>query len=166
MNGVAAPRHAPFLVEGAAALSAVRPRGPTVSVVMVVYRTGEALAESLACVLADPLVDEFVIVDNGSSPTEAARLDGLVRDDRVVLLQGQGNVGFARGANLGAGRASGDILVFLNPDAFLQPGCIAELAREVETQPGLALVGGRVLNANGTEPVSYTHLTLPTIYSV
>ena len=39
--------------------------------------TGEALEQSLACVLADPLVDELVVVDNGSTPAEAARLQAL-----------------------------------------------------------------------------------------
>ena len=146
MNGLAAPR----LFESAPVAGVPQPR-PTVSVVMVVYRTGESLQHALDCVLADPAVSEFVIVDNGSSDGEAARLQGLERDRTVALVTGQGNVGFARGANLGAARASGDILVFLNPDAFLQPGCIAELAREVEARPGLALVGGRVLNRDGTE---------------
>jgi N-acetylglucosaminyl-diphospho-decaprenol L-rhamnosyltransferase len=151
MNGVAAPiRDLVDAAQTAPLSDVLRPRR-SVSVVMVVYRTGEALEESLACVLADPLVDEFVIVDNGSSPTEAARLEGLARDDRVVLVNGQGNIGFARGANLGAARASGEILVFLNPDAFLQAGCIAELVREVEAAPGLCLVGGRVLNADRSE---------------
>ena len=41
-----------------------RPARPNVSVVMVVYRTGEALVESIRHVLAEPLVDEFVIIDN------------------------------------------------------------------------------------------------------
>lgn len=123
----------------------------SVSVVMVVYRTGEVLQRSLDCVLTDPMVDEFVIVDNGSSPAEAERLRGLERDGRVVMVHGQGNVGFARGANLGAQRARGDLLVFLNPDAFLQPGCIAELARETDAGPSPCLVGGRVLNVDRSE---------------
>lgn len=148
MNGVAAPIVASTRAPTAEAL---RPRR-SVSVVMVVYMTGEALEQSLERVLADPLVDEFVIVDNGSSPVEAQRLRGLAaRDDRVLLLTGHGNVGFARGANLGARNAQGDLLVFLNPDAFLQPGCIAELVREVETRASPCIVGGRVLNADRTE---------------
>src|SRR5690242_897886 len=95
MNGVAAP----ILAVEAAPLPSGLAERRTVSVVMVVYRTAEALAESLACVLADPWVDEFVVVDNGSSPHEEARLAELARDSRVVLVQGQGNVGFAKGAN-------------------------------------------------------------------
>ncbi|WP_374343103.1 glycosyltransferase family 2 protein [Phenylobacterium sp.] len=148
MNGIAAPIVA---YEPAPTPSLIAKRRK-VSVVMVVYMTGDALQESVSCVLADPMVDEFIIVDNGSSCTEALGLNGLAeRDRRVVLIQGQGNVGFARGANLGARRASGEVLVFLNPDAFLQPGCLDELVRAIDDKPVPCIVGGRVLNADRTE---------------
>lgn len=148
MNGIAAPIVA---YEPAPTQDFLKPHRK-VSVVMVVYMTGEALQQSIECVLADPLVDELVIVDNGSTRMEAARLKRLADSDkRVRLITGQGNVGFARGANLGARGSVGDVIVFLNPDAFLQPGCIAELARAIEGRPVPALVGGRVLNADRTE---------------
>ncbi|MDP3173443.1 MAG: glycosyltransferase family 2 protein [Phenylobacterium sp.] len=147
MNGIA-----PIVAVEAAPLPDFLRSRHKVSVVMVVYMTGEALEESLSCVMADPLVDELVLVDNGSTPIEAARLKALSeRDRRVVLLEGHGNVGFARGANLGAARASGDVLVFLNPDAFLQRDCIAALVRAIEDRPTPCIVGGRVLNADRTE---------------
>ena len=148
MNGIAAPIVAHELAPTPGFL-AERQR---ISVVMVVYMTGAALQESVERVLSDPLVDEFVIVDNGSTGAEGALLRALAaRDGRVVLVTGHGNVGFARGANMGARKASGDVLVFLNPDAFLQPRCIAELAREIEGRPSPCIVGGRVLNADLTE---------------
>ena len=148
MNGIAAPIVA---VEPAPTSDFLKARRG-VSVVMVVYMTGTALEESVARVLADPLVDEFVIVDNGSTGPDGARLKTLAaRDGRVVLKTGHGNIGFARGANLGARAATGEILVFLNPDAFLQPRCIAELVREIEGRPVPCIVGGRVLNADLTE---------------
>jgi len=148
MNGIAAPIVA---YEPSPTQDFLKPRRK-VSVVMVVYMTGEALEQSLHCVLADPLVDELVVVDNGSTRIEAARLKGLAeRDGRVRLVSGHGNVGFARGANLGANQAHGDVLVFLNPDAFLQPGAIAELIRAIEGRPAPCIVGGRVLNADRTE---------------
>jgi N-acetylglucosaminyl-diphospho-decaprenol L-rhamnosyltransferase len=148
MNGIAAPI---FAAEPFEIAEAPQPRR-SVSVVMVVYMTGEALEKSVQCVLDDPLVDEFVIVDNGSTDGEARSLRSLAeRDSRVVLLTGHGNIGFSRGANLGATRATGDFLVFLNPDAFLQAGCIAELVGEVAARPAPCIVGGRVLNSDRTE---------------
>ena len=148
MNGIAAPIVAARSAEAPEFLSSRR----RVSVIMVVYMTGEALSESVQCVLRDPLVDELVVVDNGSTAGETESLRRLAAgDDRVRLLAGHGNVGFARGANLGAGHASGDILVFLNPDAFLQPGCVAELVREIEGRAVPCIVGGRVLNADRSE---------------
>jgi len=148
MNGIAAPIVA---YESAPTPDFLKVRR-SVSVVMVVYMTGEALQRSIECVLGDSLVDELLVVDNGSTIVEAARLKRLAESDsRVKLLQGHGNVGFARGANLGARAAKGEVIVFLNPDAFLQPGCIAELTRAIEGRPTPTLVGGRVLNADRTE---------------
>jgi len=127
-------------------------RKAEISLVMVVYRTGPSLKESIARVLADPLTDEFVIVDNGSTPTEVQWIDAAAEsDDRVTVLRGQGNVGFARGANMGARATHGRVVVFINPDAFLQNGCLASLAAGVDAGPSPCLVGARVLNPNGTE---------------
>ena len=126
--------------------------GADVSVVMVVYRTGaEALAQSVRQVLAEPAVDEFVVVDNGSTPEEAAVLDAAAADPRVQVLRGHGNVGFARGCNLGASASHGRVLVILNPDAFLQPGCIAALKAALAGRPSPCLVGARVMSVDGKE---------------
>lgn len=144
---------APSIVDLRSASMRKAPRGKRgVSVVMVVYMTGEALKQSIACVLAEPLVSELVVVVNGASPTEAKILTSAAsRDPRVIIVEGHGNVGFARGANLGARKAKGDVLVFLNPDAFVQPGCIGALADEIDAHASPCIVGGRVLNADRTE---------------
>jgi N-acetylglucosaminyl-diphospho-decaprenol L-rhamnosyltransferase len=126
--------------------------GPSVSVVMVVYRTGEALGESLARVLACAEVSELIVVDNGSTADEAAQLAAIqVADPRVRLISGHGNVGFARGANLGARAATGEVLVFVNPDAFLEAGCVAALTAALIGRREPALAGGRILNPDRSE---------------
>jgi len=103
-------------------------------------------------VLAEPLVDEFVIVDNGSCARDEDMLRALaLTEPRVVLKQGHGNIGFARGANLGATTAGGEHIVFLNPDANLQPGCVASLVTAFKGQPTPTIVGARVLNVDGSE---------------
>jgi N-acetylglucosaminyl-diphospho-decaprenol L-rhamnosyltransferase len=125
---------------------------PAVSVLMVVYRTGPALFETIARVLAEPMVDEFVVVDNGSSPQDEIQLREIAeREPRFRLVQGHGNIGFARGCNLAAGAAKGRHLIVLNPDAYLQPGCVAALIEAARDFPGPCVVGARILNADGSE---------------
>jgi GT2 family glycosyltransferase len=128
------------------------PVGPEISVVMVVYMTGEVLEESIRDVLQDPDVDELILVDNGSTPGEAEFMEAAAAgDQRVTVIRGQGNVGFARGANMGAKAAHGEILVVLNPDAFLQEGCVRALREALSGKPSPCLVGARILNPDGTE---------------
>jgi GT2 family glycosyltransferase len=134
------------------AIAAAPAHGAGASVVLVAYMTGESLFPSIDSALAQPEVAEVVVVDNGSTPEDAARLSELAaRSDRLQLVTGQGNVGFARGANLGARAARGDLLVFLNPDAFLGPGGVTALAAALAGRPSPSLAGARILNPDGTE---------------
>lgn len=149
MNTYVRPLNGGF-VERARVLPA--PLDIEVSVVMVVYRTGPALNESIARVLTEPAVDEFIIIDNGSTAEEEAVVDAAVAEDgRVRLARGHGNVGFARGANMGAEMAHGRVLVFLNPDAFLEPGCVGGLCEALDQAASPRAVGARVLNPDGSE---------------
>ena len=125
---------------------------PAVSVIMVVFRTGPALFRAIPHVLAEPLVDEFIVVDNGSSPEDEVKLRAIAeKEPRFRLVQGHGNIGFARGCNLAARTAKGHHLVVLNPDAYLQPGCISLLIDAAKDFPSPCVVGARVLNEDGSE---------------
>jgi GT2 family glycosyltransferase len=125
---------------------------PEVSVIMVVFRTGPALFNAIPHVLAEPLVDEFIVVDNGSSPEDELKLRHIAeREPRFRLVQGHGNIGFARGCNLAARTAKGRHLIVLNPDAYLQPGCISSLIAAARDFPSPCVVGARVFNEDGSE---------------
>ena len=125
---------------------------PRISVVMVSYMTGPALHESVAAVLDDPDIYELVLVDNGSTEAGRQAINRLiVADDRVRLLQGQGNIGFAKGCNYGATFATGELLLFLNPDAVITPGSARLLAETGKIQDTPWIVGGLLRNTEGRE---------------
>jgi len=78
-------------------------RKKPISVIMVTYMTGPALLESINAVIADPDIFELILVDNGNTADARQRLSQLVmKHDHVRLLQGHGNIGFARACNYGA----------------------------------------------------------------
>jgi GT2 family glycosyltransferase len=119
---------------------------------MVSYMTGPALLQSIRAVLADRDIYELIIVDNGN--TLSARHDlsqVIIPSDKIRLLQGHGNIGFARGCNYGAKLASGDCFLFLNPDAIISDGAARRMS---DCGLGLKqpwLVGGMLRDINGKE---------------
>lgn len=119
---------------------------------MVSYMTGPALIEAITAVCNDPDIHELIIVDNGNSTADRAQLFRIAQRNRMVrLLQGHGNVGFARGCNYGAALATGDNLFFLNPDANIETGAARKLAEAGAAAQTPWIVGGMLLNSNGQE---------------
>lgn len=101
---------------------------PPISAIVVTYNSGAVVQRAIASL--GP-VSEIVCVDNASTD------DGLSvpRDDRILLIQNRINVGFGTACNQAARAARGEFLLFLNPDAHLQPGCLAALSRAVDRYP-------------------------------
>lgn len=123
-----------------------------VSAILVTYHTGEALELSLRSLFAEPLVDEVVIVDNGNPKDVATALRALQADRRDVhLIQGQGNVGFARGCNIGAEASRAAHLLFINPDAVIQRGAVERMVAAGADRTGPWIVGGRLVDEKGRE---------------
>lgn len=128
--------------------------GEGVSVIMVSYRTGPVLYPAIEAVLAEDQegVVELILIDNGNPPaisTELARW--AETEPRLVLVSGHGNIGFARGCNIGARRARGRCLLFLNPDCCLGPGAVPALLAEEAALGDDWMLGCRVLNPNGSD---------------
>tara|TARA_R110002124_G_scaffold54642_10_gene155258 strand:- start:8141 stop:9013 length:873 start_codon:yes stop_codon:yes gene_type:complete len=123
------------------------------SVVTVSWMTGPHLMDAVAAVLAAPGVDEFVMVSHENPPAAVAALRELAASHaNFVLIETDANLGFAKGCNIGALAASGDLVLFLNPDAILAPGGGEQLkasARMALVRPWI--IGARILNRNGSE---------------
>lgn len=85
---------------------------------------------------------QVIVVDNGSTD---GSLDEVARTfPEVHLIRNPSNLGFVRGNNVGlaAGlRMGADLLFVLNNDTVLQPDCISELVRGIESDPSVGIVG-------------------------
>src|SRR3546814_13040192 len=84
------------------AVPPVEAPAPTCSVVMVSYRTGPVLIDSLRAALEQGAVEEAVLVDKGNGQETRRALEALgAAERRPRILRGSGTVGFAHGRNLG-----------------------------------------------------------------
>jgi GT2 family glycosyltransferase len=92
---------------------------------------------------------ELMVVDNGSGDGSVAYLEehGI---PHVALPQ---NVGFALAVNLGVARTSTPLVLVLNVDTVLEPGCIDGLREAVDADPSLGGVQPRILQLEGATGV-------------
>lgn len=125
-----------------------------VSVVMVSFYTGPVLFTAIDAALERDQkgVVELILVNNGN-PTEVneALEHRAEKELRLRLISGQGNVGFARGCNIGARQAVGRWLLLLNPDCVLAPGAVPCLLSEATQLGEHWMLGCRVVNPDGSE---------------
>ncbi|MGI9023471.1 MAG: glycosyltransferase family 2 protein [Acidimicrobiales bacterium] len=117
-----------------------------VSAVVVNYNTRDHLLRCVASLRAEG-VGEIVVVDNDSVDDSGPALAAV--DDATFLPTGS-NLGFGRAANLGAAATSGSLLLVMNPDAVVEPGAVGVMATALADDDGLAVVGPRVDNPDGT----------------
>ncbi|HWA01173.1 MAG TPA: glycosyltransferase family 2 protein [Caulobacterales bacterium] len=120
------------------------------SAVIVTYRTGPILFDCLGALLADEDIEEVVVVDNGNPTELELRLDALrLREAKLRVLRGHGNVGFARACNHGARTAHGETLLFVNPDVIVERGAARGMRAALDGLPSPAIVGGDLRTAEG-----------------
>lgn len=106
----------------------------------------------LRSVLAEPVVDELIIVDHGNDRTVSSSLRGLQADRRdVVLVPAPAALSVGAAANLGASRASGRWLLFLDSAVVLQRGAVARLVALNSNAEGPWIAGGRLTDIRGRE---------------
>ncbi len=125
---------------------------PRVTAVVVSRNTGQSLELCLRSALAEPWIDELVIVDAGNPGVVSSALRALQADRRdVKLIDATKESSIAAAANLGAGRARGRWVLFLDPHVVLQRGAVARMAAAGGGASAPWIVGGRLTDTQGRD---------------
>jgi len=99
---------------------------PLISIIVPAHNEEEYIAETLQALKGQSYpYYEVIVVANGCTDATAA----MARDkcDRLIDLPDRG---LSRARNVGAAKARGDLLLFLDADTQLQPGALESIARE------------------------------------
>lgn len=127
------------------------PMSPDVSVIVVSYNARSLLPGCIGSIVGrddDGLDVEIVVVDNDSSDGTAA----FVRDryPEVRVVEAGRNGGMAAGSNVGMRHATGRLFLLLNSDAELRDGALRTMVDILDANPGVGMVGPRLLNDDGS----------------
>lgn len=131
---------------------------PTLNVIIVNWNAGQQLRECISSISTikqeDFTLSEVVIVDNGSSDNsldDVAQLGVLVR-----VIRNNENCGFAAACNQGAADATGDYLLFLNPDTRLFADSLIKPIDFMQepSNSGIGICGIRLVDDGGNTSTS------------
>lgn len=120
------------------------------SVIVATLNRPDCVQRCLECLAAQALLpDQVIVVD--ASPDERTRLVVNEFDDVIYVRNenGVGNTTLSR--NMGLLRATGEIIVFLDDDAYAHPEWLAEIVSAYE--PDVGAVGGRALRQQSGEEI-------------
>jgi hypothetical protein len=118
--------------------------------IIIVHRNGAAmLLKALAALHAISNVerDEIFVVDNAStdgSPEQVAAAFPYVH-----LIRNPCNNGFARANNQAIAAATGEFMLLVNNDAFLEPNALERFEKVFRTHTRAAVVAGQLLDNEG-----------------
>lgn len=121
-----------------------------ISVVVPTLDTKELTVACVDTVLGSDLPAgtglEVIVVDDGGRDGTAEALSGRLG---IRIVRNEATTGFSRAANRGAEEATGDLLVFLNSDATVEPVGLARLAEAFAADPSLGIAGAALRYPDG-----------------
>ncbi|MCD6202612.1 MAG: glycosyltransferase family 2 protein [Bacteroidales bacterium] len=120
------------------------------SIIIVNYKGWEPLKEcldSLTSLKAAEFDSEVIVVDNFSNDGNLKKFMEYYPD--ILFIENKGNYGFSNGNNLGARYATGEYLLFLNPDTIVTTEPLLSMLYLAEQNPGYFIVSSQQINPAG-----------------
>jgi GT2 family glycosyltransferase len=125
-----------------------------ISFVVVCYKSSLALKSLL---LSIPKESEVILVDN--SKDQETKEIAISYD--CVLIENKENIGYGSACNLGAEKASGSYLLFINPDSELNPETLDELIKATDRYPNASAFNPKIIDRTGKQDFKRRSVLLP-----
>lgn len=126
------------------------------SIIIVCYKGWDRLhkcLDALNSFTGSNISIEVIVVDNKSGGDEIYRTEK--RYPRFRFVYNTVNGGFANGSNLGASHASGEYIMFLNPDTVVTETALEKLLDIARHNSDYHIVSCRQVNEKGKESVAF-----------
>ena len=136
---------------------------PLLSIIIVAYQSRDEIGPCLTSLpreIAGGTV-EVIVVDNSPGDGTAE----IVHRDfpRVRYFASGSNLGFGRANNLGYRQASGEHVLFLNPDTVSNADALEHCLRRLQTEPDIGLISPKLVQRDGSMDLACRR-SIPTLW--
>lgn len=131
------------------------------SVIIVTFNSAKTIKICLDSIIRFSPNCEIIVVDNHSQDNSNEIIKKFSKS--VKLIESGANLGFAKANNLGAKSATGEYLIFLNPDTkILEKDSLNKLKIRLESNHEYGLIGPKLVYPDGS--IQPRVRNLPTIF--
>ena len=116
-------------------------KNPTISVIMPVYNGERFLEETINSILNQTFKNFELIIVNDDSQDDTLKIIKKYRDERIVLINNQKNLGVTNSINIGLKIAKGKYIASCNSDDISHPKRIEVEFNYLEKHTDIFLVG-------------------------
>lgn len=119
------------------------------SVITVTWNSKERIDEQIRSVFAGckDITCEEIVVDNGSTDETVAFVEERFPD--VAVIANKENKGFGAANNQGLEKATGEYVLFLNPDMRVEPGSLDTILAWMKQHTDVAIVSVKLVDRDG-----------------
>ncbi|MEQ9440555.1 MAG: glycosyltransferase [Cyclobacteriaceae bacterium] len=142
---------------------------PTLSIVVCTYNRAVYIGKTLEHLIQQTIDNtdyEVVIVNNKSTDQTAEICQGFIRRNPEAPIQYvlETNQGHSYSRNRGIQESKGEIVAFIDDDAFVHPDFGANIISYFRKHPAVQAIGGKILPVyEGKSPAWMSHFLLPLV---
>jgi len=134
---------------------------PNVSVVIINFNSGKYIFRCLEHVRAQTWPEiETIVVDNASSDGSSEKLAEMFRRNEIRYHRSDINWGSSKANNFGIRNTSGEFVLILNADAFLNSDYIESCVAAFSTDPKIGTVVGKLVSSHDNSMIDSAGIRL------
>jgi len=129
------------------------------SIIIINYKTPRTTLKCIEKIYSDPNHQDYeiIVIDNYSDDDSEILILSIFQE--VVWVANVENVGFGQANNIGARHATGEFLLFLNSDVYVETNTISVCLQFMEANDRTGVLGCKLLNSDGSHQKScYYHV--------
>lgn len=121
------------------------------SIVIANWNTKQLTSQCIESILAKTSHEfsyELIIVDNGSTDGSVEYLRSL--GEKIVLIENETNLGYAKACNQGMRAAQGKYILLLGSDTIMHTGTLEKCVEYLDANETVGALGCKLLNPDGS----------------